>query len=155
MNKSRIVAIVGLALVAAVGILAWTTRRTDPVPQPLINPSAAYPTSNFDTSIPAELPAYASRPPVRVIAPRSEPAPQRPRAYADRSAAVPVSRPRRVVRERPFSHSAAIVGGGAGAGAAIGALAGGGKGAAIGALSGGAAGLVYDRLTHRKVVEQQ
>ncbi len=58
---------------------------------------------------------------------------------------------RRVVRERPFSHSAAIVAGGAGAGAAIGALAGGGKGAGIGAISGGLAGLVYDRLTHKKV----
>lgn len=59
--------------------------------------------------------------------------------------------PRTVVRERPFSHSAAIVGGSAAAGAAIGAVAGGGKGAAIGALSGGGAGLVYDRLTHKQV----
>jgi hypothetical protein len=53
-------------------------------------------------------------------------------------------------RKRPFSHSAAIVGGSAGAGAAIGALAGGGKGAGIGALAGGAAGLIYDRLTANK-----
>jgi hypothetical protein len=35
---------------------------------------------------------------------------------------------------------------GAGAGAAIGALAGGGKGAAIGAAAGGATGLTYDQL---------
>jgi uncharacterized protein YcfJ len=72
-----------------------------------------------------------------------------------RRTAASVSRPapRRVVvqkRKRPFIHSAAIVGGSAGAGAAIGALAGGGKGAGIGALAGGAAGLVYDRLTHKK-----
>lgn len=51
---------------------------------------------------------------------------------------------------RSTKKSVAIVGGAAGAGAAIGALAGGGKGAAIGALSGGGAGLVYDRLTHKR-----
>jgi hypothetical protein len=55
---------------------------------------------------------------------------------------------RRVRHRRPFSHSAAIVAGSAGAGAAIGALAGGGRGAGIGALAGGAGGLIYDRLTH-------
>lgn len=53
-------------------------------------------------------------------------------------------------RGRSFGKSAAIVGGSAGAGAAIGALAGGGKGAAIGALAGGAGGLLYDRLTARR-----
>ena len=55
-----------------------------------------------------------------------------------------------------MSRSVEIVAGSAGAGAAIGAIAGGGKGAGIGALSGGAAGLVYDRMTHkRRVVESQ
>jgi hypothetical protein len=51
----------------------------------------------------------------------------------------------------------AIVGGSAGAGAAIGALAGGGKGAGIGALAGGGAGFIYDRLTHKRksVVEER
>lgn len=48
---------------------------------------------------------------------------------------------------RSLGKSAAIVAGSAGAGAAIGAVAGGGKGAAIGALSGGTAGFVYDRIT--------
>jgi len=49
------------------------------------------------------------------------------------------------------------VGGSAGAGAAIGAIAGGGKGAGIGALAGGAGGFIYDRLTHKKreVVEER
>jgi hypothetical protein len=57
-----------------------------------------------------------------------------------------------VVRKRPLSHSAAIVGGSAAGGALIGALAGGGKGAAIGALAGGGGGLIYDRATHKKTL---
>ncbi len=61
---------------------------------------------------------------------------------------------RYVVKERSKGKSAAIVGGSAAGGAAIGALAGGGKGAAIGALAGGGAGLIYDRKTHKKVVRQ-
>lgn len=58
----------------------------------------------------------------------------------------------RVYRKRSKKKSAAIIGGSAGAGAAIGALAGGGKGAAIGALIGGTSGVVYDRNTHKKRV---
>lgn len=53
-------------------------------------------------------------------------------------------------KKRSTGKSIAIVGGSAGAGAAIGALAGGGKGAGIGALAGGAAGFIYDRLTHNR-----
>ncbi len=55
-----------------------------------------------------------------------------------------------VRRRRSTRNSVAIVGGSAGVGAAIGALAGGGKGAAIGALSGGTAGFIYDRITRNK-----
>jgi len=51
---------------------------------------------------------------------------------------------------RSTGKSVAIVAGSAGAGAAIGALAGGGKGAAIGAASGGTAGFIYDRMTAKK-----
>jgi len=57
-----------------------------------------------------------------------------------------------IVKRRPFKHSAAIVGGSAAGGAAIGALAGGGKGALVGGLVGGAGGLIYDRATHKKKV---
>jgi hypothetical protein len=52
--------------------------------------------------------------------------------------------------DRSTQKSAVIVAGSAGAGAAIGALAGGGKGAAIGAISGGVAGFIYDRMTAHK-----
>lgn len=53
-------------------------------------------------------------------------------------------------KKRSWQKSAVIVGGSAGAGAAIGAVSGGKKGAAIGAVSGGVAGLVYDMVTRNK-----
>ena len=53
-------------------------------------------------------------------------------------------------KKRSWEREALIVGGSAGAGAAIGAVAGGKKGAGIGALSGGVAGLVYDLATRKK-----
>src|SRR5438270_659608 len=52
--------------------------------------------------------------------------------------------------KRSWEKQALIVGGSAGAGAAIGAIAGGGKGAGIGALSGGFAGLIYNLATRNR-----
>jgi len=90
------------------------------------------------------------------------PPPVETESYRENVTVSPSPEPARVVRRhyvyrhgrryvvetrRPFSHSAAIVGGSAAGGAAIGAIAGGGKGAAIGALAGGAGGVGYDRLT--------
>lgn len=69
------------------------------------------------------------------------------------SAAAPASASQQTVaanKGRSTGKSVAIVAGSAGAGAAIGALAGGGKGAAIGAASGGTAGFIYDRMTAKK-----
>jgi len=66
--------------------------------------------------------------------------------YASNPSPAPVAL-REVHKKRSLEHEALIVGGSAGAGAAIGAVAGGGKGAAIGALSGGISGLVYDLAT--------
>jgi hypothetical protein len=51
---------------------------------------------------------------------------------------------------RSWEKEALIIGGGAGAGTAIGALAGGKKGAGVGAAAGGVGGLIYDLLTRNK-----
>jgi hypothetical protein len=99
------------------------------------------------------LPTYASRDYVRTVRPRTV-AQEVPveTQYVERGSADRViyrDQPR-IYHERSKKNSAMIVAGSAGAGAAIGAIAGGGKGAGIGALSGGAAGFIYDRLTHKQ-----
>ncbi len=52
--------------------------------------------------------------------------------------------------KRSWEKEALIIGGSAGAGTAIGALAGGKKGAGIGAAAGGVGGLIYDLVTRNK-----
>jgi hypothetical protein len=52
--------------------------------------------------------------------------------------------------KRSWEKEALIIGGSAGAGTAIGALAGGKKGAGVGAAAGGVGGLIYDLLTRDK-----
>jgi hypothetical protein len=62
----------------------------------------------------------------------------------------PVAEPVVAKKTRSWEREVLIVAGSAGAGAAVGAVAGGKKGAGIGALSGGIAGLVYDIATRNK-----
>jgi hypothetical protein len=52
--------------------------------------------------------------------------------------------------KRSWEKEALIIGGSAGAGTAIGAIAGGKKGAGIGAAAGGVGGLIYDLITRDK-----
>jgi hypothetical protein len=65
-----------------------------------------------------------------------------------RAPAVMATRPERPhPHKRSWEREALIIGGSAGAGTAIGAVAGGKKGAAVGAAAGGIGGLIYDLAT--------
>lgn len=150
----------GFALLSAVAVAGWMRQPAAPAAAtiPVAAPNSATMPGyyNAGATVSAAEPVRAQfadyREPVRWSAPPAvqavspAPRPRMTRAYAPRQIVTEA----RVRRTRPFSHSAAIVGGSAGAGAAIGALAGGGKGAAIGALAGGAGGFIYDRLTRNR-----
>jgi hypothetical protein len=159
----RTLAIAGTSLLAVVGLVGWTRESGRPAAN--VNPAPAasnwYSPSGAGAYDPnarvvfAPSPFGAEAPVAAATAPDPEPvaltgSAETPARVAPRRRTS--SGRRVVVKKRPFSHSAAIVGGSAGAGALVGALAGGGKGAAIGALAGGGGGLVYDRLTHKKRV---
>jgi hypothetical protein len=173
-----IILVAALVVTALIAVAGWTRRTAAPSPYvagagyqwngntaelppggmathmtepgPMVNPAGSqmYTDSQTNPDVAGNpcaqpvdaVPAYATRYNVRTVRPR-----------AVQQAPAPVYRqeaPRR--KGRSLGKSAAIVGGSAGVGAAIGALAGGGKGAAIGALAGGGGGFVYDRLTHNR-----
>jgi hypothetical protein len=162
----------GFSLLALVAALGWA-RKPEATVNAFAAPNAAYPTApvaTYGQAAPqAEYPqanmvgqpmaTYAQNCVDPPVATNVAYAPVEYRTYRAQPRVIrryvepQYDRERVVVREkrgRSLGKSVAIVGGSAGAGAAIGALAGGGKGAAIGALSGGAAGFIYDRLTHNK-----
>jgi hypothetical protein len=91
-------------------------------------------------------PVYVRPPEPEYVPPPVAPAP----VYSNRRVVYETGRGHREHHHhhRSKTHSAEIVAGTAGVGAAIGAIAGGGPGAAIGAIAGGAGGFAYDRLTH-------
>ncbi len=110
----------------ASGIYTETGRAFNPVEEKMISPEET-----------AKSTAPLSR--THLVQPKP--------VYVSNTAAAPVYPS---PRKRSLEREALIVGGSAGAGAAIGAVAGGGKGAGIGAISGGIAGLVYDLATRNK-----
>jgi hypothetical protein len=141
--SNRIMIAGGLLLAFVIGTMAagFYTNSSNAFNPPITN--------SFNA--PQEL----STPAARTIV-RTSPAVPRtqyvaPRAVATRATTSP--EPVRSVetpKKRTLKKSAMIVGGSAGAGAAIGAVSGGKKGAAIGAVSGGVAGLIYDMATRNK-----
>jgi hypothetical protein len=162
MGRGLILTITGFVLLGALAVAGWV-RTPRPMAASMMQPAGMPAVTCYDQNgqqvawqgygtMPGVYPAYQ---PAMNYAYAPAPMPQRTivqqaparRVYVRERNYTPATA---VVRKRPTKHSVAIVAGSAGAGAAIGALAGGGKGAAIGALSGGAAGFIYDRLTHKK-----
>ena len=147
--------VVAFALLAVIAVAGWTrtpqigTLATGFQPNAIYNnpsliPAAAAgsPSAAQNCTDPAAVAYDAAYTPVANYRAASRP----------RVARTYVEERRYVTRKRPRStgKSVAIVAGSAGAGAAIGALAGGGKGAALGAVSGGTAGFIYDRLSRNR-----
>ncbi|MHB8736593.1 MAG: hypothetical protein ACYC6M_14925 [Terriglobales bacterium] len=131
---SRLSAVIvtgAMASLLFVGCKGASTEASTPPPT-----TTTFPAANSYQPAPAPQPVYARQP-----------------VYTTRRAAPVYSssnvQPVYVKRyhHRSVRNQALIIGGSAGTGAVIGALAGGKKGAAIGALSGGAAGVIYNQIT--------
>jgi hypothetical protein len=138
--------IAGFSLLGVMALAGWT--RNPDSPAATVQPAAfageyQRTLDNCVESVPAQSAVYAA--PSDRMGYRTYSRPRVVRTYSEQERENVVRR-----KKRSTGKSVAIVAGSAGAGAAIGAIAGGGKGAAIGGLSGGAAGFVYDRLTHSR-----
>jgi hypothetical protein len=145
---AALAAVVGGVLVAGVG--AITSPKPTAEANNLINtpPAQTIVVSAPEVSVPGYTGAlYDAQ--GRIVAVST---PEKPSAFQRGSSVAGPAAPASHVtgKRRSTGKSVAIVAGSAGAGAAIGALAGGGKGAAIGAASGGTAGFIYDRMTANK-----
>jgi hypothetical protein len=160
MIQDRLI-LLGVAGLAAVAAAGWM-RTPAVVPSPSlaeVQPELQAPLAPAAEAVmyaPASEAALAPAYPVRRVT-GAQPAPNnvryRDEGVATRARSAPVvydDRGATAPKKRSSLGSAAIIGGGAAAGAAIGAAVGGGKGAAIGALAGGGAGLVYDRMTKNR-----
>jgi hypothetical protein len=136
-------AVLGGVLVAGLGALAFnktTASASTPQPQTLVVNAPS-------VTVPGYLgPLYNAQGHIVAVA-VEKPEKQSAATYSQPTASQPTAATK---QGRSTGKSVAIVAGSAGAGAAIGALAGGGKGAAIGAASGGTAGFIFDRVTAKK-----
>jgi uncharacterized protein YcfJ len=136
--RSKILIALGLVAAFVVGTIASTVTTSAFTPRQ---------EEQIAVATPAKAVPVAR---TRYVAPRAVTVVDREPTYVAPVAAVRPVEPVEQKKTRSWEREVLIVGGSAGAGAAIGAVAGGKKGAGIGALSGGIAGLVYDIATRNK-----
>lgn len=145
MTFSKPITLLGFALLGLLAVAGWTRTQASadsskaaviPAVTPAVE-TAPMPVATPGNALASEQTAAPAAQTVQYREPRA----QRTTTY--------VRDDRRYGKApRSKAGSVGIVAGSAGAGAAIGAIAGGGKGAGIGAIAGGIGGLIYDRATH-------